>query len=176
MWVWFTLAVLGTLVPACPLLDDPVAKNTVDDTWSPPPSDALLALTLPNHVAIVWSDCNDKGDSKTYALTDDATRVSLCTAPSSVFLLALSSTPGTGYSWLPDRSFVSSPLVRFLRCDYNTQLSESGWVGGSTTEQWWFMAPAALGNYSISLVYARSWERTDPAADRTPLTVNVRVA
>ncbi|HEX2204569.1 MAG TPA: protease inhibitor I42 family protein [Longimicrobium sp.] len=87
------------------------------------------------------------------------------------FQLVLKSNPSTGYAWILADSLPPGVLA-LVGSRYEPDRRSAGRDGGGGRERWTFRA-LGPGEAAIPLVYARPWERNDPA-DSARFQVTVR--
>lgn len=82
-------------------------------------------------------------------------------APGAEFQLVLKSNQSTGYQWILTDS-LPPEVVALVSARYRVDPRYAGNNGAGGEERWTFRALAS-GEVTIPLVYARPWERNDPA-------------
>lgn len=113
------------------------------------PLAALVALSA----ACGGSDAPETGHSDP--------RQPIRVAPGGEFQLVLKSNQSTGYQWILADSLPPG-VVTLVSARYQVDPRYAGNNGAGGTERWTFRA-LAPGRAAIPLVYARPWERNDPA-------------
>jgi len=113
-------------------------------------------------VAIPWGDDAPAANAPTVYHQGDAIDV----AVGEEFLVALPSTPSTGYTWTaagnPDVTFVSTH-----------QVAGGSQPGAQGTQELTFTARQS-GDSQLVVTYARSFEKTEPAAQTAKFALTVK--
>jgi inhibitor of cysteine peptidase len=121
-------------------------------------------------VAACGNEGRSAGDPVTLAAADSGRTVSA--AVGQEIALTLSTTPGTGYSWMLMDS--AAPMLRLVEGAAVTRDSAAaGRVGAPATATWRFRADTAVTG-TVRLEYRRPWERDAPAARLYEVNVAVR--
>lgn len=120
-------------------------------------------------VGCVNSNLNEtKINSETSQYTDPASPITVSNGEK--FAIVLTSNQTTGYSWQLAKP-VNEKILRLVNSEYIP--AGSGLIGAGGKEIWTFLAVAA-GETSISLKYARPWEKEKPPDAEIIYTVIVR--
>ncbi len=121
-------------------------------------------------VAACRSGDRSQGEAVALAEADSGANI---TAPiGKEIVLTLSTTPGTGYSWMLVDS--AAPVLRLLEGAAVTRDSAASTKVGAPAAATWKFRAGAAGTGTIRLEYRRPWERDVPAARLYQVSVEVR--
>jgi inhibitor of cysteine peptidase len=131
-----------------------------------------ISMPLAMACAVAACGSGDRSRDEPVALAEADSGANIIASVGKEIVLTLSTTPGTGFSWMLVDS--AAPALRLLEGEAVTRDSASlARVGAPASATWKFRADAA-GAGTIRLEYRRPWERDVAAARLYQVSVEVR--